>query len=583
VTQVLIASTWLLWILSTMGIGLGLISLFRLKIQGRSELQSALWMGFFALVIFVLILNFFSGTGKRESAWLTVVWVGVGFGICLLWCVRRRGLIRGSLLRTFRLANWPALALGATLLLAGFVMTSFAAAEPMDYDAGLYRMGLINYAAEYPVIPGLANLHDRFGFNSFLGPLAGLMGTGLWQGEGFRLITGFFVSALFFDVALRTAVPRTRTPGDYFLVIAAGFVCWVVLTDSGRWIPSPAVDVIALVLTAVVIGYLADFASSRGIAEWQIPVLVLVAALAASVRPLAWILIPLLLAAIVLAYRGRIRVTVRRPRFQLRIVASLLAATLLLVIMLLRDAIISGWLLFPMSIFPLSVDWITPDPTGTRLGITWYARAGTNMAEAQQTGWLAEWIRSFINSQEVKAWGLLIVASIVPLAWLRGRQAWEASWYPVLITILPPAVLTLVWFVSAPDVRFNWGGLLGISAVPLAFILTRAAYPAWVLRSAFIALLIFGIVTNTRNGRLEPRGREPEISMKSIFGQDLPLQLGAPNQVSVVPGNLGDGTPIVYPAEGENCYMVFPLCLLPGGGTTVEQRGSSIESGFRQQ
>jgi hypothetical protein len=531
----------------------------------------------------VLVLNFFTGTGQRVGSLLAAMWLVAGLGLLLHWCIRRRGLINSSLSSTAKISNWPALLFGAVILGATLVMTNFAAAEPMDYDAGLYRLGLINYASEYPVIPGLANLHDRFGFNSFLGPVAGWLGTGFWQGEGFRLITGFFVSALFLDVTLRTAVPQTRTPGDYFLIVSVGFVCWIVLSDSGRWIPSPAVDLIALVLIAVVIGYLADFAASQGLSQWQIPVVILVGALAAAVRPLAWILIPLVCVAILLSFRNRISVAIRTRQLQWRLGISVLAATFLLGVMLLRDAMLSGWLLFPTSTFPLAVDWRTPDPTGTRLGITWYARAGSNMAEAQQIGWLSEWIASFVNSQEFKAWGLLLLAALVPVLWRKGRQAWKASWYAVMIVAFPPVVLTVVWFATAPDIRFNWGGLLGVSAVPLAFVLARHAYPGWVVRVAFIALLIFGIVTNTRNGRLEPRGRPAEIAVKSIFGQDVALYLAAPNRVVTTPGELGDGTPILYPAQGENCYMVFPLCLLPGGGTSVEKRGASIADGFQQK
>lgn len=582
-TQALIASTWLVWILASLGNGLSLVRLTRSKMGIRSELQFALWLGVLSLVAAALLLNLFIGNASRVAAVLMVLWLTAGSAALVFWAFNRRAVVVTALSRAIRISNWPSLLLGFVVLLAILVMANFAAAEPMDYDAGLYRMGVINYAAEYRVIPGLANLHDRFGFNSFLGPVAGWLGTGLWQQEGFRLISGLFVSALFVDVLLRIVVPRRKTPGDYFLTISAGFVCWVVLTDSGRWIPSPAVDVIALTLVAIVIGYLADFASSKGTWLWQIQIIILVSSLAAAIRPLAWILVPLVCVSILASFRKPMSNAIRSREVRVKIGFSLLISSALLVAMLLRDVLLSGWLLFPISTLPIPVDWQTPDPTGTRLGITWYARAGSNMAEAEQIGWFTEWISSFMRSQELKAWGLLLVAGIIPLLWQRGRQAWTASWYAMVIVAFPPAVLTVVWFVTAPDVRFNWGGLLGVSAVPLAFLLTRNAYPRWIVRAALIVLLVFGIVTNTRNGRLEPRGRPAEATIKQFLGRDVELRLGAPNQVVTIPGELADGTPVVYPAEGENCYMVFPLCLLPGGGSSVEMRGKMIEQGFRQQ
>ena len=112
---------------------------------------------------------------------------------------------------------------------------------------------------------------------------------------------------------------------------------------------------------------------------------------------------------------------IRSREVRVKIGFSLLISSALLVIMLLRDVLLSGWLLFPLSTLPIPVDWQTPDPSGTRLGITWYARAGSNMAEAEQIGWFTEWISSFVRSQELKAWGLLLVAGIIPLLWQRGR------------------------------------------------------------------------------------------------------------------------------------------------------------------
>jgi hypothetical protein len=44
---------------------------------------------------------------------------------------------------------------------------------PGSYDSGLYHFGSIKWLNEAPLIPGLANVHMRFGFNqSYFGFLA---------------------------------------------------------------------------------------------------------------------------------------------------------------------------------------------------------------------------------------------------------------------------------------------------------------------------------------------------------------------------------------------------------------------------
>ena len=41
-----------------------------------------------------------------------------------------------------------------------------ASGAPDNYDTSLYHLQAIKWIEEYPVVPGLANLHSRFGFNS---------------------------------------------------------------------------------------------------------------------------------------------------------------------------------------------------------------------------------------------------------------------------------------------------------------------------------------------------------------------------------------------------------------------------------
>jgi hypothetical protein len=100
-------------------------------------------------------------------------------------------------------------------------------------------------------------------------------------------------------------------------------------------------------------------------------------------------------------------------------------------------------------------------------------------------------------------------------------------------------------------------------------------------QASFFVLVALGVATNSRAGHFDQRGNEPSAYSLNIAGREVSVLLGPPNAVRTVPGRLGDGTPIVYPRDSENCYMVFPLCLLPGSGTNIEKRGDSITDGFR--
>ncbi len=580
----LILVTWVVWASATWGIGLALAP--RLvagsRVNLRAHAQLGIWVGLFVLVTLTVSLNFFVPMAGGFGQWVALGWIVLGIALLARWLYSERLPLVMALQRALTIRNFVSLALFGLLAVSALVAAWFAAAEPMDYDAGLYRMGIINYAAEYRAIPGLANLHSRFGFSSALGPLSAFMGNGIWENNGFRIVTGFVFALLLLEVALRILVPRKRTPGDFLIVLGWAFTVWVVLGDSGRWVPSPSQDLMALITALVAFVFLVDFVNPHTRHRWLASAALLTAAISASIRPLSWLLVLCLLLTIYLAsiwVKPRERIGLAG---HLYLLPSLIAVFVLGVVMMVRDAIISGWLLFPLTAFPLPVDWRAVNPKADSLGITWWGRApGLSIDQAQAQGWFGPWLDSFIFGREMRFFVVAIVASLVPLLWLAGRRAWRQSWPPMALALFPALVVSVVWFVTAPDIRFGWAGLFALVGIPVAFLLAAGAYPRWLYRAIFFIFVALGVATNWRAGHFEQRGNEPESYALNIAGREVSVFLGPPNVVYTVPGSLGDGTPVVYPRDGENCYMVFPMCLLPGGGVNIEKRGDSITDGFR--
>jgi hypothetical protein len=541
-----------------------------------------IWVGLFALVTLTVLLNFFVPMAGVVGQFFAFGWMVLGFTCLTYWLYAERLRLLIVLQRTLKLRNFVPLLLLGLLAVSAMFTAWFAAAEPMDYDAGMYRMGIINYAAEYRAIPGLANLHSRFGFNSALGPLAAFMGNGLWEANGFRIVTGFVLSLFLLAVALRIMVPRQRTPGDFLIVLGWAFAAWVALDDSGRWVSSPSQDLMALVTGLVAFVFLVDFINPRTRQVWLAPAALVAAATSAAIRPLSWLLVLCLLLTIYLALiwlKPRERVGIGK---KLYLLPGLVAVFVLGVVMMARDAVISGWLLFPFTAFPLPVDWRTVNPKADSLGITWWGRApGLSVDQAQVQGWLGPWLDSFIFGREMRFFVLAVTASLVPLLWIAGRRAWRQSWAPMALSLFPTLVVSVVWFVTAPDIRFGWAGLFALTVIPIAFLLAAGGYPRWLYRALFFVFVALGVATNWRDGHFEQRGNEAQSYSLKIAGNKIDVFLGPPNSVITVPGALGDGTPVVYPRDGENCYMVFPLCLLPGGGANIEKRSDSITDGFR--
>ncbi len=580
----LILVTWVVWACATWGIGLALASRLvpNSRLNLRAHAQLGIWVGLFVLVPFTVSLNFFFPLAGTTGQWVALGWIVLGIALLARWLYSERLPIALAIQRALTIRNFVPLTLVGLLAVSAVITAWFAAAEPMDYDAGLYRMGIINYAAEYSAIPGLANLHSRFGFSSALGPLSAFMGNGTWENNGFRIVTGFVFSLLLLEVALRILVPRKRTPGDFLIVLGWAFTVWVVLGDSGRWVASPSQDLMALITALVAFVFLVDFVNPHTRHRWLASVALLTAAISASIRPLSWLLVLCLLLTIYLAsiwLKPRERIGLAG---HLYLLPSLIAVFVLGVVMMVRDAIISGWLLFPLTAFPLPVDWRAASPIADSLAITWWGRApGLSIDQAQAQGWFGPWLDSFIFGREMRFFVFAIVASLVPLLWLAGRRAWRQSWAPMALALFPALVVSVVWFVTAPDIRFGWAGLFALVGIPVAFLLAAGAYPPWLYRAIFFIFVALGVATTWRAGHFEQRGNEPESYALNIVGREVSVFLGPPNVVYTVPGSLGDGTPVVYPRDGGNCYMVFPMCLLPGGGVNIEKRGDSITDGFR--
>jgi hypothetical protein len=131
-------------------------------------------------------------------------------------------LLRRTLIEVFR--DWISISnaiTGLSLLLLLLLVSWFGlgSSEHDHFDTGLYYLTTIRWAQDYPVVPGLANLHTRLGFNQslFLFVRTTILAVVLfipWAARGV-ILTGypFYPSAL---VRFRTdwTVPKKTADSD---------------------------------------------------------------------------------------------------------------------------------------------------------------------------------------------------------------------------------------------------------------------------------------------------------------------------------------------------------------------------------
>jgi len=80
-----------------------------------------------------------------------------------------------------------------------------------DYDAGLYHIAAVKWSRLYAIVPGLANLHLRFGFSSTLTLMAAFLDHTLWMGNAAHFLNTFLLAALAASIIRSAAIILTTS------------------------------------------------------------------------------------------------------------------------------------------------------------------------------------------------------------------------------------------------------------------------------------------------------------------------------------------------------------------------------------
>lgn len=568
---VLVLATWIAVIALILALGVGPAIALAPGGGPITTVRRALWVGLAFLLILTMVINVFLPMASPWSVLIVLALAAVS--VAAGWVLRRRG----ESIRRPRCVHRTHLSVAIVIALVvaqGYL--ALAALGPLtNYDSGLYHLSAVEYARMFPAIPGLANVHSPLGYSSAEFPLAALLGAGPWGPEGLRLTNGLFLAILALDLALR-AVQRRRGPG--FFVLAVGLVAaWVpLLALSDYWVTSPSQDTAALILCIAAAAYLADAVGVRG--SWAANAATAsIAAISLSlIRPtLGAFTVGVILVAGVFAFR---RGWPKRSTVVVAIAGAAAAAATTN-----RDTFLSGWLLFPASVFPLPVEWRAPDPTFLRLATLGYHRDPENLwGSLDGWTWIPAWIQRLPQSWETYEFGLLaFTAALTVLAAGRWTNLRARS---LLLTMAPSAASVVVWFTLAPpSFRFAWGPIFTLAAVPLGWGLWRLSslesrkmiIPTLV--GAGVAAPVLIVVAVSALTRFDYASVTQERTWS--LGVAIPYAVTPiPEAGSEVMTTIG-GAELLVPTQNEQCWGTFPLCTpTPLEGLTP--RGSELSDGF---
>ena len=432
-------------------------------------------------------------------------------------------------------------------LLLALYLANLTLAEIDNYDSGLYHLGLIRYLSESPIIPGLANIHSRFGFASTTFNLGAFFEGGLWSVNGFRLANGFVLLFLIIECSsrLRRSVSTNTTPGSILLILATPIILSIATSNTWKYVSSPSPDLSAAIVVIIAFAYLLD--SFFTWSSIDIAVAVSVAALAATFRPLNLFALGIISAVAFIRFFWH-------PESRKTILIGAIPGISIIFTYVLRNFIITGYPIYPGTITLTHPGWQLPY-TVAKGDVEIIGQWARGMQPLFSTSWLIPVLNQSKQDYYPMAvflivTGLLIrlnVLKLVPLtpelrrATVLGSVIFGGSFF--------------IWFIGAPTPRFGWGILYSLSIFPLAILLVSQQgaaknYSKCVLVGFFAVLLAQASLLPLQTGK----------AIIQVSNRGLPNGFIAINEPDTAQFKTRSGL-VLYtpPVGGDLCYRL-PLC-----------------------
>lgn len=450
----LIIVAWLYWFTICLFIGHGtlytLSRIVRAPVLFNGNIFYQFWFGLAMLIGILQILSlFFPLSGGA--------FIGVGL-LALFSAIISYRRIFTQVRNYFAGANThhPVLAAAGIIILLLFV--SYCANKEVTHtDTFIYHYQAVKWAKEYPAVPGLVNLHGRLAFNSSFFLFAALTDIGIYADHSAHIALSLLMLVCliqWFGVIIsRRSLVVTRI----FCMLTLVYI--IIHISLKMDIASLATDYPMAVVTLVFCLVLLDKIDHKLLL--MLPLSALAFTIKLSGMPMVAASLIAMAGYIYYLKFGYSGTPIRQQAIRLSTVSFALLC-LISAGFIIRNVILSGWLLYPFPVGNLHLPWSTPKPYVTDM-IAWiksYPKIPGGASPETISGndfffWFNQWFARFSQSTEF----FLFFGGLAALLWagFQQRSFWKFI-YPrmnIFLLITFSIISILFWFVSAPDVRFG--------------------------------------------------------------------------------------------------------------------------------
>jgi hypothetical protein len=378
--------------------------------------------------------------------------------------------------------------------------------EMENFDSGLYHLPTIRWITEYPIVPGLGNLHGRLAFNQSFFTYAAALNAAWFHGHEGGASNGFLILVLLLQaiqgLTQRFQVPPEERESSPFTwaanLLVLPVIAYLALSSDGMTSPTPDLAAALLELSMFLIFV-------RGVGEWisegepphfYAAILPILAATAITVK-LSTIAFAGTIIVACIAYE--LQSSYRNPKVVAATLFKVMPAIVIGVVWLARGIVLSGCPVYPTTFGCLSVDWVIPQAKivneanwvyswAREPGIHWRFVLGDN-----------SWMRIWISRESHDILGLVfpvMAAAVLTIASLILRRTAGFRAHSTRIAsyvIFVPLIFGIAfWFITAPDPRFGraffW--MLSIAAALMFLDSIRPLLDARRYRFTTLALLV---------------------------------------------------------------------------------------------
>jgi hypothetical protein len=432
---------------------------------------------------------------------------------------------------------------------------------PRPYDTGLYHLQTIKWIEEYAVVPGLANLHGRFGFNPNIFTFyAATSLADIFRQEIFSVnFTIYLILVMHFIHKIHSLFRQKGITN----ILLFNLIIFIDILFSIQNLSSPSPNFITAVLPFFILSSIADRDEKAGLKRY-VPIIIL----CAYVLTVKLAMLPLMLLALLIIFRHR---TERRTISWLCV-----GVAVIMVPWLVRNIILTGWLVYPFPSLDLfSFDWKVPaaNVIEEKMHVTGWARRPGELhlaaAQMKMVEWFPLWWQRIFIEHKI----LFTLALVAPLTALVSRRitTGRAGYYAWAVTGTS-FIGVLFWLLLAPAMQFGEPFLVTAALSPLLVWDFTVPKQKWgssrVMAALYLTVLILVAIQAKKITRFD---------LNQIFFR--PQLIKTPQEVGYKASITG-GVQIYVPTSGDRCYdHVIPCTPYPD--STVVLRSTTLQSGFR--